>query len=1128
MALDTLFKIAHRYEILGELGRGGMGVVYKANDLKMDRLVAIKVMTTHSPGQEYQERFLREAKSIIKMHHPNIVVVHDYGYHGGTLYMVMEYVEGVPLDKIIASRVSLTPLAKVDYIVQICYALHYAHQQGIVHRDVKPGNIMIVDGGRRLKLLDFGIARVGGTSNLSKSGLAMGTISYMSPEQTKGQKDLDGRADIFSAGVVLYELLSGKPPWTGDSDYEIMTKIIHDPFPPLSGLRNYPAALDQVLERALAKDANARYQTAAKMAQALAELEAPLKELALEEALVQFENGDLLRASDLVAEILRIDTRYREAIDLRGKLQQVAQLQQRSEQVRQLRTAAEEAVGQKRYSDALAAVEQAISIDSANSELFHYRELIRHEVNRRNDIRKKLELAKRAQEINDLSTAEELVDKALDLDPTDTQARMMKSSLEQELKRQQQQQKIAAEASRVLAARAFGRAKELIQQLEVLQPDFAPVISLKKALLEGEAEEKRRVEVENVIRNIRRALESGHISQSLSVTEQALTRFPSEPRLVRLHAQVEAMRNAAEYEHSIQEQSALIQKLEKALAAAEIALKKSGTDYHLQAELEQLRQEVDRERQVHAGRAHPVEVARYPSLDIEGQVCPAGELTIIVDLHEGQGKGTVYDRIVFTPLEPGGTEFSVRTVLSCPYLVFDPGRNEGTVTVRRSEASVPFVTHCIVPSDLTNDVSQISIRATFYYHARFCGSHEKILDVTRAMAPNAGADSGSTASLSSTAEIPRTTQVLIEAAAPSPRLTVQIHHPLNTPDGTMEWTMVVSDEVREECTDLPDSNVGYMNLESQPEIFARNLLKECEHILPGDHIQFFLGLGQLIWERAPEEFRKTYEAMRNRYGTGFPIQFITDEPYIPWELMVAKRYYHDNPEHPFLSQLHPVGRWLLQYEGRRRYRLVPGHIATVAPRYDNGGPPPPVLPQAQIESTQIQTDFGAIVIPVGGQKEQVLELLRDKRKVPIGIFHFAGHGDARIADADFSRILLEQGQELTVLEVRAPNILLGERYHTLAFFNACRVGQTNQTLGVVGGWAEALTNKHFGGFIAPLWAIYDDDAALVSTSFIRSVVTNKMEIAEALRQIRYEFADRSPTYLSYVFYGDVRAQFVSV
>src|SRR5512146_2458737 len=170
MASDIGLTIDNRYEVLGELGRGGMGVVYKAADLKMDRVVAIKVLTAHVVGrEEYRERFLREAKSVAKLQHPNVVVVYDYGEHAGQPYMAMEYVEGTPLDKLIASGANLSLLVKLDYIIQVSQALNYAHQFGIVHRDVKPGNIMVLEGGQRVKLLDFGIARAGGASNLSKS-----------------------------------------------------------------------------------------------------------------------------------------------------------------------------------------------------------------------------------------------------------------------------------------------------------------------------------------------------------------------------------------------------------------------------------------------------------------------------------------------------------------------------------------------------------------------------------------------------------------------------------------------------------------------------------------------------------------------------------------------------------------------------------------------------------------------------------------------------------------------------------------------------------------------------------------------------------------------------------------------
>ncbi len=551
MASDVGLVIDNRYEVLRELGRGGMGVVYKATDTKMDRVVAIKVMIGNVAGrEEYRERFLREAKSVAKLQHPNIVVVHDYGEHSGAPYMAMEYVEGTPLDKLIAAGVELSLVIKLDYVIQVCHALGYAHQFGIVHRDVKPANIMVLEGGQRVKLVDFGIARAGGASNLSKSGLLMGTIFYMSPQQMRGQRELDGRADIFSVGVVLYELFAGAVPWTGDSDYDVMQKIISAPFPPLSRyLRHYPPALDGILERALAKEVTERYQRAEDMAVELAELQTPLKEQLLQEARASLEDGDVLRAHDLVSQILRVDTRHGEALEFRNQLQQFGQLQQRSEQLRNLRASAEQALGQKRYQDALAAIDQALALHSTNAELLRYRDLIRQELRRREDVRKKLELAQRAEEINDLSSAQELVEKALELDPTDTQARMLKAVLAQRVEAEQKQRKVkelADEAQRALAARRVAELQAIIGEIEGLDPNFAGLAALKRSAVEAQEHERRRRELEQLVREVQRVLNRAQVAEALQATQQALAKFPGEPTLVRLRTQAEALRNAQE------------------------------------------------------------------------------------------------------------------------------------------------------------------------------------------------------------------------------------------------------------------------------------------------------------------------------------------------------------------------------------------------------------------------------------------------------------------------------------------------------------------------------------------------------------------------------------------------------
>jgi serine/threonine-protein kinase len=190
-----------KYDVLEVLGRGGMGVVYKAMDSRIKRLVAIKMMTGEvAKDPDYLKRFYREAQSTGILQHPNIVVVYDLGDEEGNPYLVMEYLEGITLDKVIAARSELLIYDKLNILIQVLEGLAYAHQRGIVHRDIKPQNIMVLRD-RTVKIVDFGIARMGNTG-LTKTGQVIGTITYMSPEQINAAA-VDGRSDIFSAAVVL-------------------------------------------------------------------------------------------------------------------------------------------------------------------------------------------------------------------------------------------------------------------------------------------------------------------------------------------------------------------------------------------------------------------------------------------------------------------------------------------------------------------------------------------------------------------------------------------------------------------------------------------------------------------------------------------------------------------------------------------------------------------------------------------------------------------------------------------------------------------------------------------------------------------------------------------------------------
>jgi serine/threonine protein kinase len=257
-----------KYEILDLIGRGGMGVVYKARDTVLGRLVALKVMTSSlADNAEVRERFLREARAVSMLQHANIVVVFELGEHDGNPYIVMEYLDGEPLDCTIRANIALTVLQKIDIILQVSKALQYAHERGIVHRDVKPGNIMLMRDGN-VKVVDFGIAHLA-DHTITRTGLVLGTVSYMSPEQLNGEP-VDARTDIFSLGIVFYLLLTGKLPFEGASTAETMMKILLEPPPRLAQFGDVnPPELQPIIDRALAKQREERYQTCAEMAEGL-------------------------------------------------------------------------------------------------------------------------------------------------------------------------------------------------------------------------------------------------------------------------------------------------------------------------------------------------------------------------------------------------------------------------------------------------------------------------------------------------------------------------------------------------------------------------------------------------------------------------------------------------------------------------------------------------------------------------------------------------------------------------------------------------------------------------------------------------------------------------------------------
>lgn len=249
------------YKITGRLGRGGMGDIYKAVQASLDRTVALKVLSPQmGRSEEFSKRFEIEAKAISMLQHHNIVSIYEYGEEQGMKYFAMQFVDGEDLGRRIAKKGNMSFEEIIDVAKQICRGLRYAHSQEIIHRDIKPQNILIEKGGV-CRLSDFGIARIFQQTNLTMTGMAVGTPEYMSPEQAEGL-DLDAQTDIYSLGVVIYEMLTKRPPFSGNNPVAIAYKQVHElPLPPSAFRKDTPKRLELIVLKALKKNKMERYKT---------------------------------------------------------------------------------------------------------------------------------------------------------------------------------------------------------------------------------------------------------------------------------------------------------------------------------------------------------------------------------------------------------------------------------------------------------------------------------------------------------------------------------------------------------------------------------------------------------------------------------------------------------------------------------------------------------------------------------------------------------------------------------------------------------------------------------------------------------------------------------------------------
>ena len=529
-----------KYEVIDVLGRGGMGLVYRAFDRQLNREVAIKTLTEGFAGdEEMLKRFYQEAAKTGALRHPNIVTVYDLGEQDGFPYIVMEYLSGDPLDRLIQSGKSQPLAYKLKILEHVCNALGYAHRNDVIHRDVKPANVIVQSDGN-VKLLDFGIARQEkAESRLTRTGSVIGTLQYMAPERLRNAA-FDGRSDIFSVGVMMFQLLTGQLPFTGD--YAIVHKILTERHPPLSQyLVKYPPALDGIIDRSLAKSPDDRYSTADEMAADIGSIERELRKEQVAEWIQKAEGlvkkEEFTTARDVLLEVLKVDSQHTAARQMIEHVRHSLSLRARAEQVRQLKAQAEEASADKRYDSAIHCLEAACGLDPSSSELSSLLDSVRQKKRRRELIDGYLREADTARERGDLESASAVIARALEMDRDDSRVRAAHVALArliEEAERQAKTKKLLENARKEISSRHFTEAMEVLAEVEKIDPSNPESIKLQAAARQGREQEQRRRILERLENEISVASTVDELTRAAKLVEQALERLPNEPSLIKL------------------------------------------------------------------------------------------------------------------------------------------------------------------------------------------------------------------------------------------------------------------------------------------------------------------------------------------------------------------------------------------------------------------------------------------------------------------------------------------------------------------------------------------------------------------------------------------------------------------
>jgi serine/threonine protein kinase len=611
---EPILQRLGKYELQTEIGRGGFGSVYIAWDPVVERKVAIKVLTAGS-DQDTLIRFRNEASSAGKLRHKNIVTIYDFGEDAGVPFIVMELLDGRDLHDILAQKTPLTLDQEAHILSQAASGLHHAHVNGLVHRDVKPSNVMVLRD-FSVKILDFGIARLMQATNsrLTQEGSIVGTMSYMSPEQLRGA-DCDALSDIFSLGVVAYELVTRRHPFHARDPAAVMYAITSkEPEPVRALVPECPAAIEEVIMRALAKDRDLRYHSAEDM---VLDIEPVLRELRqqraaklLSEAQTTLEAGQLETASGLAREIIDLDPGSSAARRFRDTIQQKLQRRAVKPKIEALLSESQDMLTLRHFHSALERVEHALRLDRTDQRAQALRDKVRAAREHAKRAEALLAEAHKAFEEKNLTGAYQNVSAALQSDRDNPDAAVFLEKIRQEIDQRERERALReglAKARASMTIESFDEALTLLAVLRAQQPDSSDVQDLEVEVRRRKTDSERRDRLLRGLSSARDLLRQQQISEAIRLLEPLVSEFPNTAEAADL---LSFAHQAEQAERRARKVAEIEQSVEQCLTAQDFVeagnlIQKAAAEFPADASIARLQQRVqsvkaaaDRERAI--------------------------------------------------------------------------------------------------------------------------------------------------------------------------------------------------------------------------------------------------------------------------------------------------------------------------------------------------------------------------------------------------------------------------------------------------------------------------------------------------------------------------------------------------